>query len=749
MESRYTWKNQLILGIRNFSIVTAIVLLLAYLVIVSGQAAKQELETMFVEEKKTVTFIEEPVAYGYENGAKIWELRSEYAEQEKETESSNLTRIYQLILFKGGEPNLTIYGNNGVWDKPRETLTLTGDVVVESADLTTKLDTQELVWNERGKVLSCPKFVDFWVEDNHITSESLYSDDDLATIDFVGDVNMFVVGLEGENFVTREGDFPLEDVSDEKKGDGMNVIAEYVHYDKGNRESLCYPFIPYSVRKAHNLNEEGKPLPTEPVHRLNLTDLLSDPEYAEALQESVAGLDLTEEEKAFLRGETDQLGPNGGGLAEALGLSGTTQETTSEPEIAGSGAVQGGEALPPESAGRTDVPGSVEIELPTIPVSDPGAVKTAQDYSYITDWLISPNLDAELFEGDEGFDPLMEVRDGLVFCYRDNKKIWCEELYIDLGEHRIDALRQADGRFRDLKDEENPPENKAGKAISESPTQFIGNYLVHNWRDKMTKGYGRVLVLQAAKDFEADNVIYSESSKVLHAWGNVIAHQYSGDWWVTSGAIEEIDDDRAREDVKNPSVMTADAMLSYNRAVTWGFGNVVFKQEEQIITGDRSQYEDDTDILIMAGTVDYNNEDGEILSCSLLTLDLEMDEYIAEGAAISRSVLPEERRQDIAEMRGDKEVKPEDDARTRLLEERTASGLGDWTFAINNPPPPPIEVLGDEVKEDVTGNLGPEIGLPLTPLPDISGLGENDQGSVVGPEPAVEPSVAEPESAVD
>jgi len=787
MESRYTWKNQLILGVRNSAILAGIVMLLVYLVLVSGQAAKEELDTLFVEEKATITLIEEPVAYGYEDGAKIWELRSEVAEQEKETESSNLTRIYELILFKGGEPNLSIRGDTGVWDKPRETLTLIGNVVVESSDRTTLLNTEKLIWNERGKVLRCPVYVDFWVEDNHITAESLYSDDDLATIDFVGDVHMFVVGLEGENFVTREGDFPLEDVEDEEKGDGMNILAEYVHYDKGDKECFCYPFIPFNVQKAHHIDEEGNALPDEPRPRYNLTELLTDPVYSEALQRSVGQLDLSAEELAFIRGETDEIEPSGG-LAGALGLTEPPGEieidigpsgistridgmdpATGEmspmmdgtaPMSGGMSPMMGGERTPmtggveiqsgpgmaadnvvgPEITGLIENLPDLDITLPEIPKSDPEEVKTVQDYSHITDWQISENLDAELFEGDDGFDPDDEIRDGLVFCYRKTKKIWCEELYIDLGEHRIDAMRQADGRFKDLKGDEEPSDSRAGRAIQESPTQFIGNYIVHNWRDDMTRGFGRVLVLQAEKDFEADNVVYSEEAKVIHAWGNVLSHQYSGNWWETSGAIEDVDDDRAREDVKNPSVMVADAMLSYNRVVTWGFGNVIFKQEEQVITGDRSQYEDETEILIMAGSVDYENEDGELLSCALLTLDTALDEYIAEGAAIIRSIVPEEHRENLAEFRDDEETKPEDDARARLLENRTAAGLGDWTYDIEHPPPPPIEVIGGDLELEVLESLGPEIDNPVVHRPEIENDDEIEDGGI---------STAEPESAVE
>ncbi len=754
MESRYTWRNQLLFGLRSFAITASSVLVLTYLVVVSGQAAKEELEEMFVEERSQITHIDEPVVFGYEDGAKIWEVRSEVAEEEKESESSQLTRIYELILFKGGEENVLISGDHGDWDKPREKLKLTGNVVVESADGTTLLNTEVLIWEERTKTLACPEFVDFWVEDNHVIANSLYSADDLATIDFIGDVEMFVVGLEGENFITREGDFPLESVEDEEPGEGIYVLAEYVHYDKGDKLCQCFPFIPQPVKNLHHLDEEGRLLMEDPSAAEDPAWFLEDSEYVAALQQSIAEMDLSPEEQAFLAGETtfeelfngdaermppDLLGgsgaidptaiiPGGLGLPGGLGPSGVEI-----PPGDGLGALAPGGRTSPfgitedETPGAnlpaigegpvTDILGPVvgipaePIELPRLPARDPNVVLTSPDYSIITGWDISPNLNAELFEGDPNFDPYEEMRDELVFCYRNDKKIWCEELIIDMAIHRIDALRQADARFRNLRDEDREPaEGRVGRAIQESPTQLIGNYLVHHWKANITEGFDRVLSIQPEKDIEADNVVFYEDSDVIHAWGDVLVHQYGGQWWAESGALEDIEDERAREDVRKPTVIRADAMLSYNERVSWGFGNVVFVQEKQTITSDRVQYEEATQMLVMAGNVDYESEDGEKLSCALLTMDLALEEYIAEGAAVARNIIPEEYRENLAEFRSDEDRQPEDDARTRLLENRTSAGLGDWSEAIENPPPPPpIEVLpGAEGSVETPPPLGPE-----------------------------------------
>ncbi len=820
MESRYTWKNQLLMGLRNFAVLGGVIVLLGYLIIISGEAAKQELEELFVEEKRTITHIDEPVVYGYEDGAKVWELRSEVAETEKETDSSELSRIYELILFKGGEENILIRGDHGDWDKPREKLTLTGNVVVESADGTTILFTEKLIWEERNSVLSCPVPVDFWVEDNHFIANSLYSDDDMATIDFVGDVVMFVVGLEGENFVTREGDFPIEDVEGEEKGDGMNVLAEYVHYDKGDRLCYCYPYIPLSIRSEHNLDEAGRQLPEQQSSFIHPMDLLLDEDFIDALQRSIAQTDLSPEEQAFLAGEVERVEPP----RDPFGYTRRPEEPEVVPEVPVEPSVQLSPSMPegplggttqvidpnqPRTtiggAGRDEPPGTLPmtggrtspfgpetpaatdageiflgpevsgpvagiphtpIDMPTIPRSDPEIVLSAPDYSRIEDWEISDDLESELYEEDEGFVAHNEIRDGLVFCYRLNKKIWCEELYIDLGEHRVDALRQVDARFSDMKDEDRePPESRAGRSIQESPSQFIGNYMIHNWEENVTEGYGRVLMLQREKDIEADNIVYYEDADVVHAWGDVILHQYGGEWWETSGAIEDVEDERAREDVRDPTVITADAMLSYNNRVTWGFGNVVFRQEKQTVLSERAQYEEENEILTLAGDVDYENEDGEQLNAALLTLDLYTDEYIAEGAAIARNIVPEEYRENLAEFRDDEETKPEDEARTRLLENRTSSGLGDWSFEIEHPPMlPPMEFLPDaqsdseaESREQIEEGL-PQFmtGNDLFPGPAVPPPG--DEPSTTGmPDPVLmevneetelPPSVADDEGIV-
>jgi hypothetical protein len=415
------------------------------------------------------------------------------------------------------------------------------------------------------------------------------------------------------------------------------------------------------------------------------------------------------------------------------------------------------------SAGNTDLPGgtgtgipgpvamppAADVELPAIPVSDPSAVLSAPNYSRITNWEISPDLRAELFEGDPDFSPYGEKRPGLVFCYRNDTKIWCEELHIDLNERRVDALRKADGRFRNLRNEnKEPAEGRAARAVQESPTQLIGNYLTHYWKDNVTIGFGRVLSIQPEKDVEADNVVYYEDSDVVHAWGGVIVHQYSGRWWEESGAAEDIHEERAREDVKNPTVVSADAILTYNQRVSWAFGNVAFKQEKQTITGDRAQYEDDTQILIVADNVDYTNRDGEQLACALLTMDLYLEEYVAEGAAIARNIVPEEYRDNLSEFKSDEDRQPEDDARARLLEHRTAAGLGDWSEAIENPPPPPpIEVLGSS--EEYLPKLGPEVpaqsgGEQTTSEGDVPVMTEANTGS----QEAVEQSAGSTEDAV-
>jgi len=368
-------------------------------------------------------------------------------------------------------------------------------------------------------------------------------------------------------------------------------------------------------------------------------------------------------------------------------------------------------------------------------------VLSSPDYSRIVGWEIPSDLNSEVYQGDSGFDPRRKMREGQIFCYGENKNIWCEELFIDLGKHKAEALRRVDARFRNLRQRNREPaESRVGKAIESSPTQIIGNYLVYNWSDRITEAYGRVLAIQPEKDVEADNVIYYEESDAIHAWGDVIVHQYSGRWWESSGALEEITVERLREEIRKPSVLTADAVLAYNERVSWAFGNVVFRQTGQIVSGERAQYEDANEILVLAGKVNYSSEKGEKLQCALLTMDLRLEEYIAEGGAIARTIVPEEYREDLKEYRGEREIKPGEDARTRLLERRTAEGLGDWTEAIENPPPPPpIEVLPDvRGRVERLPPLGPEVPPPQASSPPS--FSESEE------KPESDRSVAEPEA---
>lgn len=748
MESRYHWRYQFLQGLKNIAILGAITILLIYLIIISSQAAKKKMETIVSQEKSEISQIDEPVVYGYENGAKIWELRSEVARQDKRTESSELTRIYQLILYKGGDENVIIRGDQGTWDKQHEQLILTSNVQVESADGTTTLTTDHLIWQEESKTLSCPAPVDFWVENNHILANSLYSSDDLATIDFIGNVRMFAIGLKGENFITREGDLPIEAIEGEPEGDGIYVISEYMHYDKAEKKCNCLPAIPYKIRVKYNIDEQGLPLKKEnPEFIMNPAGLLKDPHYIEALQKSIQTMDLTPEQQDFLAGKTnvltieEQTERKSTGFEDLRALAGKIKKgpgaTSSEPLVPGQETAIPGQTSP---TGPSSMPGSVPPSVPNlhkIPESDSKVVLSEPNYSRIQGWTISPGLKGELFENDQGFDPQNEIRKGKVFCYRNEKKIWCEEVNIDLGEHFIHALRNVDARFLHLEQKNRKPaETAAGKAIQKSPTQMIGNYLSSNWKKNITEGWGRILIVQEEKDIECDNVIYYEDSDAIHAWGNVIARQYSGRWWETSGAIEDVKEKRAKEDVKKPSVIVANALLSYNNKVTWAFGDVVFRQEKQTISADRAQYEDSTEILVMAGSVNYESTEGEKIQCALLTMDLQLEQYIAEGSAIARNKIPEEYKKNLEEFKKDeKKKKPEDDARRRLLEKRTASGLGDWSDEILNPPPlPPIEVLPDaKGKVQPLPPLGPEVPSPGSnvtgPLPGASVISETEQKS--------------------
>jgi hypothetical protein len=152
----------------------------------------------------------------------------------------------------------------------------------------------------------------------------------------------------------------------------------------------------------------------------------------------------------------------------------------------------------------------------------------------------------------------------------------------------------------------------------------------------------------------------------------------------------------------------------------------------------------------MAGSVNYESKDGERVQCALLTLDMYLEEYIAEGAAIARNIVPEEHREDIQKYRNEEERQPGDDARARLLEKRTAAGLGNWSEEIQNPPsPPPIEVLPNaEGQVQPLPQLGPEVPPAGSNQNMQSGETSVPPGQESSGEPPVDQSAGQTESAI-
>jgi len=606
--TRTSWKSKLLSGLKKAVIGIAVFGFIGWLIWVSTIKAAEVKERELSEgDDFERTEITKPIAYGYREGALLWRLTGLKAVEVKETQRSTVDRIYQMTFYKEGEPNLYASGDSGYWDKSREKLILRGNVHCVSADGTTILVTEEMIWYEKTENIKCPKPIDLWVEENHITSDALFSDKDLVVLDFVGNVKMFVVGLEGESFVTKEEVFPIETVEERKKAKkGLTVECEYLFYNKETKYIRCYPNVPKTVISKYQLSTSSQ---------VPQYELILDPETGRFQWTQITG--KTDEEFQ----------------ESSFEYSGTSKIESFEVEEIGESL--GWNQQSDESSGLPEIPGSADgsdTETTSGKVSEDGQMLISSPEEYVP---------------------------GRIFSHQENKKkkIWCDFMEIFLDEKKIKA--RGDVRFEavDLKDEERPPRGKVGKAIQSSYTWVDANYMNYFWDDEIVDAWGEVHGWQNEKDFEGRNLTYSDILGIMVIYGDVIVKQIGGEWLEEHEILEDIKDEDAREDAQKPTLIYSNSALSYTESDwSFGWGDVLFQQREQKIRGKRVEYDDSTEIMIMYEEVQFKNEDGEWMLADKLTMDLYLENYIVEGAqSKARVLIPEEYRDDLDEWEKERE----------------------------------------------------------------------------------------------
>lgn len=615
---KYPW----IISARNSLIGLAVVLALGYFIFVSAREARKDLSNIFSEEKSQVTLVSDVLATGYDYETddksdgneqlfgRVWELESGQVEESQDGRDSIAKEIKILRVFKKDVLNLLGNGDTAEYNKDRQELKMTGNVHLVSEDKTTTLDTSILIWRDIDKELSCPEPVDIWVEDNHILAEMMFSDKDMENIDFLGRVSMHIVGIDKENFMTKEGWIDYEDVrqeGDRDPDDMINVECEYMHYDKIEKRMECYPYIPHPIRKKYHF-------------------YLQREEFKSGVDLKFQGEDKSKEEL-----------PDYMKIAESTGLEGF--EGVVKPD------------KDKTSTDKTTQPDNATKKPDSVP-SDANAEETnPSDKAETPRRIASP--DPEPYPGM--FPDRLERQ---VYCWKQKKKIYSNKLDINLKDKilkpRFDVYVWAFDLKKEVQkkhDQQNENPSKMMNAVAKETTEVFGDFMDIMWKQNFMEAWGGVEIRQKDKYFTTENMVYSDVLALLQADGNVYMNQLDGEWLEREGLLEDMTDEEAMEDAKKPVEIRSDGMISYDKSdYIFMTGNVHIRQKDQNIIADEGEYSDEDDMMVLTGNVKFRSEDGERLDADKLTIYTEENKYIAEGAVKVRSLVPEEYEDDLQEL---------------------------------------------------------------------------------------------------
>jgi len=273
---RHPW----LLGLRSGALAFAIIGGLTYLIWLSTIRSQEQLKTVFTEDRSDISEVEGLRAVGYDDKGKTWEVFSLKATRMSDTKQNLIEDLQELHIFKDGQINLTGQADRAEYENARKILHLYDNVSLVDREQSTKLLTNHLTWYENTEELRCPTSVDMRIEDNHIIADSLYADRDLIHMEFIGNVRMYLRGVEKPNLLTREGILDPEDAEapEEDNKDGLWVAAAYVQYDKETRKATCFPYIPANAKRKWKIDEFDFP-----SQRLNQID----PAAGDILQQQV------------------------------------------------------------------------------------------------------------------------------------------------------------------------------------------------------------------------------------------------------------------------------------------------------------------------------------------------------------------------------------------------------------------------------------------------------------------------------
>lgn len=548
---RYPW----LVGLRDGLVAFLILGSLTWMIWLSTVRSREQLQTVFTEDRTDVSEVERLRAAGYDDKGKTWEVFSVKAVKFGELQENRLESLQQLHIFKDGQINLTGQADRAAFENRVKVLHLYDNVSLIDREGSTRLLTNHLTWYENTEELRCPGAVDMRIEENHIIADSLYADRDLTHLEFIGSVRMYLRGIERPNLLTREGILDPEDAKPGEDDDkeGLWVAAEYVYYDKTTRQATCYPYVPATALRRWRIG---------------------------AFQPASQRL------------------------------------------------------LRPENKDRNPL----MVELEAVEEYLAGQEKSAEEIDRFYGPLIP--------------QPLIERRERQVFAWQKNKRLFADLLDIDMKAKRLEPRRDVLFYAESLEDRVKKDAKKAARAIAKETTSLYGDQMRVWWKQGLVEAWGGVEAVQKDKRLTARYIINHDEIGVMEADGEVVIHQASGDWMAKAGLLEEVEEERAREDARKATTIYCDAAMSYTEpGYLYCVGQVKVVQKDQRAWAEYGEYHDRDEWITLKGNVDFSNTKGERIDADELRLFLDVRRYEVYQARKVTVEMPEKYARKIDEAR--------------------------------------------------------------------------------------------------
>lgn len=168
------------------AVVVAVAVVIAVAALRRPPAEDETVQPSLSLDESSIQFVR-PKVIGMQDGIRQWEL-----ETDRMREQGNLIYlegIHRGMLYREDEEYLTFVADEGIWDRRRDQLTLTGSVVVYR-DGEKLLESERIVWDGRSEILTSPGPVQLWLDDYSIRADEMIGDVNKDELLFRGNVDV-------------------------------------------------------------------------------------------------------------------------------------------------------------------------------------------------------------------------------------------------------------------------------------------------------------------------------------------------------------------------------------------------------------------------------------------------------------------------------------------------------------------------------------------------------------------------------